>query len=83
MHKVLLASIAALFLATGTAHQSAQAGYFGSDKWTTNCRYTIIEKRRPEGDEVPEWLMYIQPADLPNLEREIKEKAAPALDALR
>jgi hypothetical protein len=68
----LLTGIATLFLATGAAQQSAQAGYFGSDKWTTNCRYSIIEKRRPQNDEQPDWLMYIESADLPVLEREIK-----------
>jgi len=78
--KQFLADIAALFLATGTAQQSAQAGYFGEDKWIANCRHMIIEKRRPEGDkageeayDVPQGLMFIKPADLPNLEREIKE----------
>jgi hypothetical protein len=74
MKQIFVAGIASLFLATGTAQRPTQAGYFFSDKWTTNCRYTIIEKRRPEGGgEVPEGLMYIEPADLPNLEREIKE----------
>jgi len=74
MKKLFLSGIAA-FLATGAALKSAQAGYFFSDKWIANCRYDIIEKRRPEGDEddVPEGLMFIKPADLPNLEREIKE----------
>jgi len=32
--KLLLTGIAAPFLATGTAHKSAQAGYFFSDKKT-------------------------------------------------
>jgi hypothetical protein len=78
--RTLLVSIAVLSLATGTAQQSAQAGYFGEDRWIANCRHMIIEKRRPEGDkagdeayDVPEGLMFIKPADLPNLEREIKE----------
>jgi len=57
MLKILLTGTAALFLATGTAQQSAQAGYYGEDKWITNCRYTIIEKRRPEGGDQPDWLM--------------------------
>jgi hypothetical protein len=70
--KLLMTGVAVLFLATGTAQQSAQAGYYGEDKWITNCRYTIIEKRRPEGGDQPDWLMYIEPADLPVLEREIK-----------
>jgi hypothetical protein len=59
MKKLLLAGIAALVLATGAAQQTAQAGYFGSDKWTTNCRHSIIEKRRPQDDEQPDWLMGI------------------------
>jgi hypothetical protein len=53
MKKLLLTGIGALFLATGTAQQSAQAGYYGEDKWITNCRYAIIEKRRPEGGDQP------------------------------
>ena len=73
MKKLFPAGIAALFLATGTAQQSAQAGYFGEDKWVTNCRYPIIEKRHPGGDEQPDWLMVITPEDLPVLEKEIKE----------
>jgi hypothetical protein len=60
MKKLLLTGIGALFLATGTAQQSAQAGYYGEDKWITNCRYTIIEKRRPEGGDQPDWLMLNQ-----------------------
>jgi hypothetical protein len=71
--KLFLTSIAALLLATGTAHKSAQAGYFGENRWVANCRYDIIEKRRPQDDEHPDWLMVITPEDLPVLEREIKE----------
>jgi hypothetical protein len=48
MRKLFLCSSTALLLATGTAHKSAQAGYFGEDKWITNCRYDIIEKHVPK-----------------------------------
>jgi hypothetical protein len=74
MRKLFLCSSTALLLATGTAHKSAQAGYFGEDKWITNCRYDIIEKHVPQDGEHPyDWLMVITPQDLPVLEREIKE----------
>jgi hypothetical protein len=52
------------------AIRPAAAGYFGEDKWIANCRYPIIEKRHP--NDQPEWLMVIEPADLPVLEKEIK-----------
>jgi hypothetical protein len=57
MKKLLLPGVAALLLAKGTAQQSAQAGYYGEDKWMANCRYSIIEKRHQGGDEQPDWLM--------------------------
>jgi hypothetical protein len=65
------AGVAALFLATGAAHPT-KAGYFVQDTWITNCRYRIIEKRRPDDAEGPENLMSITPEDLPVLEKEIK-----------
>jgi hypothetical protein len=71
MKKTLLTGIAALFLATGTAH----AGYYGKDQWIANCRMGAIEKRHPETDPDDQLatIMVITPEDLPELEKQIKE----------
>jgi hypothetical protein len=42
---LLLTGVAALFLATGTAH----AGYYGNEKWTFNGRYCLVEKLTAPG----------------------------------
>jgi hypothetical protein len=71
MTKLFLTGIAALSLATGTAH----AGYYGEDKWIANCRMGAIEKRHPETepDDQLASIMVITPEDLPVLENQIKE----------
>jgi hypothetical protein len=38
MKKLLLTGIAALFLVTGSAHRSGQAGYFGENRWSMTER---------------------------------------------